>query len=179
MRVTEATKVGFGQRGCTAAMRVPTSNFMARRDRTRESKLEAWVQLTRRGGSNRLIANCRATLPFSTRICLTPTASRRVTTLLPVKRDRCTYKWVTLSYSRIHFGRMNFFPILWWFRAIDWKIVKGIIMKRKWNIVKYNETFDTRTVCNFKNEYQIGCISRRAFGVTLKKQPEERKNARV
>lgn len=52
-------------------------------------------------------------------------------------------------------------------------------MQRKWNIVKYNETVDTQTVRNFKNEYQIGCISRRAFTVTLKKQPEECKNARV
>lgn len=167
MRVTDATKVGFGQRGCTAAVRVPTSNFMARRDRTRESELEAWVQLTRRGGSNRLIANCRATLPFSARICLTPTASRRDTTLLPVKRDRCTFKWVKPSYSRIHSGRMNFFPFFGGFRVIDWKIIKRIIMKRKWNIVKYNETVDTRTVCNFKNEYQIGCISRRAFRETF------------
>ncbi|KOC61424.1 hypothetical protein WH47_06170 [Habropoda laboriosa] len=52
MRVTEAAKVGHERRGCTfrraATVRVPTGNFMARRDWTRESKLEAWVQLTQR-----------------------------------------------------------------------------------------------------------------------------------
>lgn len=70
-----------------ATMRIPTSNFVARRDRTRES------DRCKRGsnwptGSNRLIANCRSDVAghvaITSRICLTPTIRPRRTTSIRI-----------------------------------------------------------------------------------------------
>lgn len=79
-------------RMCRATVRVPTSNFAIRRDQTREFNWKRGSNWP--GCSNRLIANCRATLPFSSRIRLTPTACRDVVTLFTRRRDRCTLNWV-------------------------------------------------------------------------------------
>lgn len=78
------------------SVRVPTSNFAGRRDRTRESELEAWVQLTPRPEP----ANCQLSSDTAARSTVTSTIS-----LAPTTRRRCSSNGL-LAHRR---GNASFF----------------------------------------------------------------------